>query len=224
MRRQISGHHKVLAGIIIIALTAGIGWIYSDRSESSGDGDDHIVVEEHGSVMRYDSVSDLSWRATHIVTGTITDELEPVKEDPVSGPSSSERSQHPTVYTDTIVEVDKTFRGDVRETVIIRQAGGTVDNLTTRVSPTVHFQSDERVLLFLHDISDRQHADENMFHVVGVDQGKWEFTEAGTVEARLGKMELGAVIDEIRDALSEDQQGGDSVPLDQSPAGPDLPD
>lgn len=71
------------------------------------------------------------------------------------------------IYTDTTLEVLENWKGDERKTVRVRQLGGRVGDMTTKVSGLARFQAGERALVFL------ENAGREAFIVTGLAQGKF---------------------------------------------------
>ncbi|HKR66767.1 MAG TPA: PKD domain-containing protein, partial [Thermoanaerobaculia bacterium] len=53
------------------------------------------------------------------------------------------------IWTDTVVEVARTIKGNAADTITIRELGGEIDGRITKVFGTAEFNAGERVLLFL---------------------------------------------------------------------------
>ncbi len=71
-----------------------------------------------------------------------------------------------TIFTFITIEVEKSVKGEVEETVTIRQPGGSINNIALRVDGTPAFSSEEEVLLFLLKRAEG-------FSVTGWSQGKF---------------------------------------------------
>jgi PKD repeat protein len=54
-----------------------------------------------------------------------------------------------TIWTDTVVEVARTIKGSVTDTITVREIGGVLDDRMTKLFGTPEFQAGQHVLLFL---------------------------------------------------------------------------
>ena len=90
----------------------------------------------------------------------------------VQGRVASVRSfwnpQRTKIFTETIVAVDASFKGQAGTTVSLLQLGGEVDGVRVSVHGALRWQLDEEVLLFLEPYSG------GTYHVSGFSQGKYK--------------------------------------------------
>jgi len=86
--------------------------------------------------------------------------------------------QHTLIYTYTAFQVSRSLKGQAAETVTVKQAGGTADGYTQKVSGVRQFQAGEDTLLFLRP---SQAADGTLV-VVGLMQGNFQMARAATGE------------------------------------------
>lgn len=77
------------------------------------------------------------------------------------------------VYTDVVIRIEDTLKGDLVETVTIRHLGGKTDELATYVPGMPSFTQGERSLLFLEKTS------ASTWVTVGLALGKWAVSGAG---------------------------------------------
>ena len=90
----------------------------------------------------------------------------------VSARESFWNDAHDTIYTESRVDVKRTEKGSVRESVVVRQMGGQVGDVELIISGNASLQIGERVLLFLRDHGD-------YCAIVGMSQGKWSVRWVG---------------------------------------------
>jgi PKD repeat protein len=80
------------------------------------------------------------------------------------------------IWTETAVSVSRTLKGDVPETITVREIGGELDGRITRIYGTAEFARDEHVLLFL------EQAPQGGYRTVDLYVGK--FTDASMLDGR----------------------------------------
>jgi hypothetical protein len=75
---------------------------------------------------------------------------------------------HDAIYTDSVVRVDRTYKGGARagQTVVVRREGGSVDGIGMRVHGSAQLAAGEQALMFLEVRGPAT-------WVVGMSQGKW---------------------------------------------------
>lgn len=71
------------------------------------------------------------------------------------------------IFTETVIEVEQTFKGQPRRTARILQLGGVVDNVRMTVHGALSWKPGEEVLLFLESY------DNDRYRVAGFSQGKF---------------------------------------------------
>jgi len=131
-------------------------------------------------------------------------------------------------YTDYVVRVNKTFRGEDRDTITVRQMGGTVDGFTLTVDkyeyPTM--ATGDEILLFLKPADKSQPGD--AYWVSGVGQGFWRVKGQQVVPTISTYPTL--PVDQIRLEIAQALRQGPpqmfkstSYSLAEAPPGPDLP-
>jgi hypothetical protein len=74
-------------------------------------------------------------------------------------------------FTYISINVDDPMKGARRQTVLIRQVGGRVGNISMHVAGMPTFSQGEEVILFLNDMHN------GTFRVVGMNQGKYQITQ-----------------------------------------------
>lgn len=90
------------------------------------------------------------------------------------------------ILTDTTVRIEETWKGESTETLTIRQPGGRVGDVATRVQGLANFQMGERSLLFLSDPG----VDDHPWVISGLAQGKFRVTMGPDGETELAVPEL----------------------------------
>lgn len=114
------------------------------------------------------NVSELAKQSDLIVIANVKEAL------PSMLDTSNLKSPH--VWTDVVLDVEKTLKGPVNgTTVAVRLAGGTAWGITQIVSPEAELSKGERVLLFLKKEPNTIRGDH--YGVLGAIQGKYLLTD-----------------------------------------------
>lgn len=71
------------------------------------------------------------------------------------------------IFTETVIDIDQTFKGQSRRSARILQLGGVVDNVRMTVHGALSWKPGEEVLLFLEQY------DNDRYRVAGFSQGKF---------------------------------------------------
>jgi hypothetical protein len=71
------------------------------------------------------------------------------------------------IFTETVIDIDQTYKGQPRRSARILQLGGVVDNVRMTVHGALGWQPGEEVLLFLEEY------DNDRYRVAGFSQGKF---------------------------------------------------
>ena len=71
------------------------------------------------------------------------------------------------IFTETVIDIDQTFKGQTRRSAAILQLGGVVDNVRMTVHGALNWKQGEEVLLFLEEY------DSDRYRVAGFSQGKF---------------------------------------------------
>ena len=109
------------------------------------------------------------------------------------------------IYTDTTLEIVECWKGDVTGEVTVRQPGGRVGEMTTRVHGLPEFRRGEETVVFLES------ADETGSYIVtGMRQGKFHVAvgpdgATKVVVPRLGEMRL------LEPTVQTGEDGGDAA-------------
>jgi len=77
-------------------------------------------------------------------------------------------AEHHLVFTFIAIRVDESLKGGNRQSVLIRQVGGTVGTVQMSIAGVPQFKSGETAVLFL------KRQDDSTFQVVGMNQGLYE--------------------------------------------------
>jgi hypothetical protein len=75
------------------------------------------------------------------------------------------------VFTYVSIRVDESIKGGSRQSILIRQVGGTAGTIRMSVAGVPEFKSGEMAIVFL------KHQDDATFQVVGMSQGLFEIVE-----------------------------------------------
>jgi hypothetical protein len=104
----------------------------------------------------YRSPEELGKESALVVTGT------------VQGSRSYWNADRTKIFTETVIGVDQSYKGEASGTVRIVQLGGVVDNVRMTVHGACSWRTGEEVLLFLDSRSDGR------YRVAGFSLGKFE--------------------------------------------------
>jgi hypothetical protein len=108
------------------------------------------------------------------------------------------------VFTYISIRVDESLKGGSRQSVLIRQVGGTVGTIQMSVAGVPQFKSGEMAIVFL------KHQDDSTFQVVGMNQGLYEIVEDFAVSNVFGVDLFDSKTGEITKSLV-----GGRAPLEQ---------
>lgn len=86
----------------------------------------------------------------------------------VSSVASYWNASRSKIFTETIINVDASYKGPVGNQVRLVQLGGVVDGVQVTVHGALHWTQGEEVLLFLEPYGD------DAYHVAGFSQGKFK--------------------------------------------------
>jgi hypothetical protein len=84
------------------------------------------------------------------------------------------------VFTYISIRVDEPLKGERRQSVLIRQVGGTVGTIQMSIAGAPQFKSGEMAIVFL------KHQDDRTFQVVGMNQGLYKITGTFAVSNVVG--------------------------------------
>src|ERR1051326_7602576 len=119
-------------------------------------------VAAHGTTVVPMSVEELTRAASHVVEAHALQSW------------TSWNPQHTLIYTYTSFQVNRTLKGTATDTITVKQAGGSADGYTQKVSGVRQFQPGEDALLFLRSSTS---ADGAMV-VVGFIQGNFRISQS----------------------------------------------
>ena len=103
------------------------------------------------------SVEEMTTKSTHVLRGNATETW------------TAWNPQHTLIYTYTKFEVTKSLKGQVQQTVTVKQMGGRVGNTVQKVAGVRHFRPGEQDVLFLQPSKDH----DGTFIVTGLMQGNF---------------------------------------------------
>ena len=84
------------------------------------------------------------------------------------------------VFTYISIRVDESLKGERRQSILIRQVGGTAGTIQMSVAGVPQFKSGEMAIVFL------KRQDDSTFQVVGMNQGLYEIIEDFAVSNLIG--------------------------------------
>lgn len=116
----------------------------------------------HATILPYMSMNQMIREAGSIVRARVQDQRT------LWGPKRQ------MVYTETTLQVQEALKGKVGDTITIRQVGGTLDGLTTRIPGSASYTQGEQVVLFLE-----RRLDQGKYAVMGFRAGKYRVFQHG---------------------------------------------
>jgi hypothetical protein len=184
-----------------------------------------------GIVLDLKDTRGLTWTSSVIVQGTVERALPPQRFPATNGPLGTQTSQQyydSQIYTDYIVRVSKTYRGEYHDSVTVRELGGTVDGFTLTVDQDEYppMTPGDDVVLFLVPTDKSQ--PNGTYWVTGVGQGFWRVKGQQVVPTipSYPTLQVDQVGQKIANALSQGPPqvfASISYSLAEAPPGPDLP-
>ena len=143
-------------------------------------------------VLRDLSLEDLTAQADVVLIGDI-------------GKVRSLRDTKGQIWTETAVEVEKTVKGRTKgDKILIRQQGGTIGDVVSRVDGNARLLTGETALLFLKRSG-------GFHYTVGMELGKFDVYEDATRERRVRRSSTVPVAKTARDSHGEMSLGHASV-------------
>jgi len=97
------------------------------------------------------------------------------------------------IFTYASIRVDEAIKGGPRQTILIRQLGGTVGGLSLNIAGSPDFKQGEQVVVFL----ETQH--NGAFHVAGLNQGRYTIEDNVAVANTSGLTLLDAKTKQMND-------------------------
>lgn len=218
----------VVAVLVIVGIACGRGENQSSGSNTSVTAVASQRVKVSGATVRYRDIGALTWASTWIVQGRVAEVHPPQRFPAASGPLGTNTPQEfldTWIYTDYVIAVDSVFRGIPRATITVRQEGGFVGSVSVENSDSPKLAIGDEWVVFLTPPSWDQPGD--ALWATGAAQGYWRVTDDKVAPAigvfpTLPRVEfVQAIADALRGGPPSDAPR--IVPLDQAPAGLDLP-
>ncbi len=173
--------------------------------------------------VNFPDLAHLVWASNAIIRGVITNELEPKKLPSQGGPIDNEAR----FYTDYMVNIKATYRGDFGNTLNVSRMGGQIGDIALINESIPELHVGDEVVLFLVSSEQRNQAS---WWLSGGPQGLWWIQDdevRPVVEGQFQVMTVQeleqAMIEILRLPPPEDLQVSQLlVPLDSAPIGVDL--
>jgi hypothetical protein len=186
-----------------------------------------VLQTIEGATIGYRDLRELTWASNWIVRGRVVKVLPSQRFSAETGPLGTQTPQQvldARIYTDYIVAVDEVFRGTPRDTIVVRQSGGTIGSITVESPEDPELRVGDEWIFFLVPPDWDQPGDP--LWTTGVGQGYWKVAGDQVIPLRktfptLSRAEFGQA---VARTLREGPPGNSPVvPLEEAPAGPDLP-
>lgn len=183
-----------------------------------------------GASLAFGDLRALTWASNWIVRGRVVEVQPSQRFSAEMGPLGAQTPQEfldAWIYTDYVVAVEQVFRGTPQEKVVVRQKGGTIGSVTVESPEYPELRIGDEWIFFLIPPSWDQPGD--ALWATGVTQGYWRVVGDQVVPMvnifpTLTRAEFAqAVADALRKGQPSESETLRVVPLEEAPAGPDLP-
>ncbi|MEI2618906.1 MAG: hypothetical protein V9F06_14950 [Thermomicrobiales bacterium] len=180
----------------------------------------------------YASLGELAWASDAIVIGVVVEARAPqyIENHDPHRPSDVPQADPAHIFTDYIIKVDRVLRGNGTDNAVIRQQGGTIQNVTVTNLSEPEMKIGYRGLFFLQRIETPVPTNGDSVTIVHVAAATWWVEGQSLVPALpTGSEEHPPTIpsemmmSEIAVTLRGAPIGADAVPMSSAPLGPDLP-
>lgn len=101
------------------------------------------------------------------------------------------------IYTFIYLNVSDSLKGHPGKEIAIRKLGGTVGEMTMKITPDFEFYSGEKVLVFA-----KRFANDDLYHVTDWKNGKFTLGEEGAHNQVSGKIDTKELVKRIRSSIS----------------------
>lgn len=101
------------------------------------------------------------------------------------------------IYTFIYLNVSDSLKGHPGKEIVIKKLGGTVGEMTMKITPDFEFYSGEKVLAFV-----KQFANDDLYHVTDWKNGKFTLREEGAYNRVSGKLDTKELVERIRSSIS----------------------
>ena len=129
---------KILATILILSTSLAL-----------------FFADAEATQIRFKTVEQLGSESSDVVRGKVT------------SVQSFWNSKRTKIFTETIIEVDESYKGSGAGVVRLLQLGGEVDGIRVTVHGALKWRMDEEVVVFLEPYED------GAYHISGFSQGKF---------------------------------------------------
>ncbi len=218
----------VLAALLIIAGAAcGSDQARPEEQVNATSTPKQVVHTIEGATIGYSDLDALTWASNWIVRGRVVEVLPPQRFPAEMGPLGSQTPREVLdawIYTDYVIAVDDVYRGAPRDTIVVRQSGGTIGSITVESPEDAELRVGDEWIFFLVPPDWDQPGD--ALWTTGVGQGYWKVAGDQAIPyskrfPTLSRAEFGqAIATALRESPPTDSP---VVPLEEAPAGPDLP-
>lgn len=217
-----------LAAILVIAGAAcGSGQNRPEEQVNATSTPEPVTHIVGGATIGYRDLRELIWASNWIVRGRVVEALPPQRFSAETGPLGAQTPQQvldARIYTDYVIAVDEVFRGTPRDTIVVRQSGGTIGSITVESPEDPELRVGDEWIFFLVPPDWDQPGDP--LWTTGVGQGYWKVVGDQVIPSvktfpTLSRAEFGQA---VATALRESPPiNSPVVPLEEAPVGPDLP-
>lgn len=178
------------------------------------------------------STSELAWASSAIVTGSVVDVRSPqyIENPDPNRPSEVPQADPARIFTDYVVKVDRIYRGDVRDVIVIRQQGGTIQNVTVTNMSEPEMVVGQLGLFFLQPFDSPTASTQPPTERAYVAAAAWWVDGQRLIPALPPASDeqppitsIDVMVRDIALALRGEPVGASAVPLSDASLGPDLP-
>lgn len=218
----------VLAALLVIAGAAcGSDQSRPEEQVNATSTPKPVVHTIEGATVGYSDLSALTWASNWIVRGRVVKVLPSQRFPAEMGPLGSQTPQEVLdawIYTDYVIAVDEVYRGTPRDTIVVRQSGGTIGSITVESPEDPELRVGDEWVFFLKPPTWNQPGDP--LWTTGVGQGYWKAAGDQIIPhtktfPTLSRTEFGQAI--AKTLRESPPINSPLLPLEEAPAGPDLP-
>ncbi len=187
-----------------------------------------VVIDK----VYYASAGELAWASNAIVIGSVVEARAPqyIESRDPNRPSDVPQADPARIFTDYVVAVDRVLRGNALGEVVIRQQGGSIQNVTVANMSDPEMEIGRQGLFFLQPFEPFRSSISDPSSVAYVTAAAWWVDGQDIVPALPTASDesppatpLNTMVRDVAAALRGQPLGADAVPLSEAPLGPDLP-
>ncbi len=157
-----------------------------------------IGTAAHATQIRYKSVEQLGSESAAVVRGKVT------------SVQSFWNSKRTKIFTETIIEIDESYKGSSQGVVRLLQLGGEVDGIRVTVHGALKWRTGQEVVVFLEPYEN------GAYHVSGFCQGKFDVErDPKTGEAYIKRPAITGV--QLVGAMDQDTQAQRGARIERVP-------